>query len=39
MHHLFLKQILPITLEQGWDFFSDPNNLKTITPPYMGFEV
>jgi ligand-binding SRPBCC domain-containing protein len=39
MHHLFRKQMLPITLEQGWDFFSDPNNLKTITPPYMGFEV
>ncbi|MEE4178316.1 MAG: SRPBCC family protein [Bacteroides sp.] len=39
MYHLFRKQLLPISLEQGWAFFSDPYNLKTITPPDMGFEV
>jgi len=32
-------QKLPITLEQAWDFFSDPKNLKTITPEYMGFDI
>jgi len=32
-------QILPISLEEAWDFFSSPKNLKKITPPYMGFEI
>ncbi len=32
-------QNLPITIEQAWDFFSDPKNLKTITPDYMGFII
>ena len=32
-------QKLPITIEQAWDFLSNPANLKTITPPYMGFEI
>jgi ligand-binding SRPBCC domain-containing protein len=32
-------QTLPISMEQAWDFFSSPSNLKVITPPYMGFEV
>lgn len=39
MYHLFRKQFLPITLEKGWEFFSDPYNLSKITPPDMGFEV
>jgi ligand-binding SRPBCC domain-containing protein len=33
------KQTLPITLDQAWDFFSSPVNLKKITPEYMGFEI
>ena len=32
-------QILPITIEDCWEFFSDPKNLKTLTPKYMGFKV
>lgn len=32
-------QNLPIGIGQAWDFFSDPRNLKTITPPYMGFNI
>ena len=32
-------QNLPITCDQAWGFLSDPNNLKTITPDYMGFEI
>ena len=31
-------QNLPISLEEAWTFFSNPNNLKTITPDYMGFD-
>jgi ligand-binding SRPBCC domain-containing protein len=32
-------QNLPISLEQAWNFLSDPKNLKTITPDYMGFII
>ncbi len=33
------KQNIPISLQDAWDFLSDPNNLKTITPDYMGFNI
>ncbi|MDA9356944.1 SRPBCC family protein [Flavobacteriaceae bacterium] len=33
------KQLLPITIEEAWDFLSDPKNLKKITPKYMGFNI
>jgi len=39
MHTLHRTQKLPINLQQAWDFFSAPANLKTITPAYMGFEM
>ncbi len=32
-------QNLPISLNEAWDFLSDPKNLKTITPDYMGFII
>ncbi|MDR5590441.1 SRPBCC family protein [Christiangramia sp. SM2212] len=32
-------QKLPISPQEAWDFLSDPKNLKTITPDYMGFEI
>jgi ligand-binding SRPBCC domain-containing protein len=32
-------QNLPITLNEAWDFLSDPKNLKMITPEYMGFII
>jgi len=32
-------QQLPISVDEAWDFLSDPKNLKTITPDYMGFEI
>jgi ligand-binding SRPBCC domain-containing protein len=32
-------QVLPITLQAGWDFFSSPTNLAEITPPQMGFKI
>jgi ligand-binding SRPBCC domain-containing protein len=32
-------QHLPISLEQAWDYFSSPLNLKDITPEYMDFRV
>jgi ligand-binding SRPBCC domain-containing protein len=33
------EQILKASLEEVWDFISSPQNLKKITPEYMGFEV
>lgn len=39
IYTLHTKQNLPISVAQAWDFLSDPRNLKTITPPYMGFEI
>jgi ligand-binding SRPBCC domain-containing protein len=39
IYTLHKKQNLPITINQAWDFLSDPKNLKTITPDYMGFNI
>ncbi|MBX2828266.1 MAG: SRPBCC family protein [Flavobacteriaceae bacterium] len=39
IYTLHSKQNLPISMQEGWDFLSDPKNLKTITPDYMGFEI
>jgi ligand-binding SRPBCC domain-containing protein len=33
------RQVLPISLDEAWSFFSDPRNLSRITPPSMAFEV
>ncbi|PQJ72115.1 SRPBCC family protein [Polaribacter butkevichii] len=33
------KQKLPITVEKAWEFLSSPQNLKTITPDYMSFDI
>ncbi|MEP7169606.1 MAG: SRPBCC family protein [Bacteroidota bacterium] len=36
----FKRQILlPVTIAEAWNFFSDPHNLKIITPPEMKFEI
>ena len=39
VYKLKRTQNLPITLEKAWSFFSNPNNLKTITPPSLGLEI
>ncbi|MDT7833416.1 SRPBCC family protein [Flavobacteriaceae bacterium S356] len=39
IYRLHKKQNLPITLDQAWEFLSDPKNLKTITPDYMSFDI
>lgn len=33
------KQNFPISIDQAWDFLSNPRNLKTITPDYMSFDI
>lgn len=32
-------QVIPAPIEKVWDFFSAPENLKTITPPHLGFQI
>ena len=39
IYNLKRKQELPISLEEAWDFFSSPGNLKKITPEKMGFDI
>lgn len=39
IYTLHTIQKLPISLEKAWEFLSDPANLKTITPDYMGFDI
>jgi ligand-binding SRPBCC domain-containing protein len=33
------KTLLPITLEEAWDFFSQPENLNVLTPDDLQFEI
>lgn len=39
LYQLHTVQKLPITPEDAWKFFSNPANLKLITPSYMGFDI
>lgn len=38
-YHLEFNQILPIPIDEAWDFFSSPKNLSKITPRKMGFQI
>lgn len=33
------KQFLPISIDQAWNFFSDPRNLARITPTSLDFQI
>ena len=39
LYQIKTKQKLPISIEKAWDFFSNPKNLKKITPEEMSFEI
>lgn len=39
MYTFGTRQQLPISIDQAWDFFSDPSNLQIITPASMGFII
>ena len=32
-------QKLPVPIEKAWDYFSDPANLQSITPPALAFKI
>ena len=33
------RQLLPISIEEAWAFFSSPHNLAKITPSKMNFQI
>lgn len=39
IYQLRTQQKLPITLEEAWEYFSDPGNLPNLTPDWMHFTV
>lgn len=39
LYRLERRQLLPITIEQAWDFFGNPGNLPLITPANLGFRI
>jgi len=39
VHAIEQEQWLPLTLKEGWDFFSSPRNLEEMTPPELGFRI
>jgi ligand-binding SRPBCC domain-containing protein len=39
VYRLEVKQFLPISVESAWTFFSNPSNLKELTPPNLGMTV
>jgi ligand-binding SRPBCC domain-containing protein len=39
IHNLYREQVIPAPLDKVWEYFCDPKNLNTITPPDMNFEI
>lgn len=39
MYCLETSQRIPAGIEEVWEFISAPQNLKLITPDYMGFDI
>lgn len=39
LHTLHRSQKLPISLDEAWEFISNPKNLERITPDSMGFKT
>jgi ligand-binding SRPBCC domain-containing protein len=39
IYTLHTRQHLPISLEVAWTFFSRPENLRLITPPWLDFRI
>lgn len=37
--YLKRKQTLPVDPETAWAFFSNPSNLRLITPPWLDFSI
>ena len=38
-HRIQRHQVLPAGISEAWRFFSDPGNLRLITPPWLDFTI
>jgi ligand-binding SRPBCC domain-containing protein len=38
-YQFYKKQFVSASIQEVWDFISSPENLKIITPEYMGFDI
>jgi hypothetical protein len=38
-YRLIRKQVLETDILAAWQFFSDPSNLRLITPPWLDFRI
>ncbi len=38
-HSIKTVQKIPVSVEEAWNFFSNPANLQAITPENMGFKI
>lgn len=39
LYQLHSRQVFPISMDEAWEFLSDPKNLQVITPSQMGFHI
>ncbi len=39
LHTLESEQLLPISLDEAWQYFSNPLNLEELTPKGIGFKI
>ncbi|MCB9030091.1 MAG: SRPBCC family protein [Deltaproteobacteria bacterium] len=39
VHRIHRKQSVPISIDQAWEFFSNPKNLAEITPKKLNFKI
>ena len=39
LHRIYRRQVIPMSISKAWEFFSNPENLSTITPPWLNLTV
>ncbi len=39
IYRIYQEQILPISIEEAWNFFATPKNLNEVTPSELDFKV
>jgi len=39
LYQIYREQVISSSIEKTWKFFSNPQNLKIITPDYMNFRI
>jgi ligand-binding SRPBCC domain-containing protein len=39
VYSLKTVQLIPVSVEEAWDFFSSPANLQAITPAQLNFKI